>query len=378
MRVADRAATGHRPTVAVVDLDAIGHNLRTLRPERAEVMAVVKANAYGHGDVEVASAALVAGATWLAVALVEEGIRLRDAGIEAPVLVLSELPPGSEAEALARGLTPSLYSDDGLRRLAAAAGAAGAAPGVHVKVDTGMHRVGVPAGDADRLVRNVLEAGLHLDGLWTHFAMAEDPQDPFTAEQLRRFLEVAGRLEAAGIRPRYLHAANTAAIMAGPEYHLDLVRLGIGLYGLSPGPGCDPLGRFELRPAMRWTSAVALTKRIPAGEGVSYGLQYRPAGDATLATVPVGYADGYSRLLEGAEVLIRGRRYPVAGSITMDQLLVDCGDDLVEPGDEVVLIGSQGHEEVTSMELADLIGTVSYEVVCRVSERVPRTYVGVQ
>jgi alanine racemase len=307
------------------------------------------------------------------VALVEEGVRLRDAGIDAPILVLTEFPPGSEKEALAAGLTPALYTEDGLRRLAEAAGSVGERVGVHVKVDTGMHRVGVLPEGAVAYVRDVLEAGLALDGLWTHFAWSEELADPFTDVQLARFLGLAADLRAQGIRPRLLHAANSAATMARPETHLDLVRVGLAMYGLSPAPGLPGAG--GLRPAMSWRSAVAMVKRVRAGEGISYGLAYRPDREATIATVPVGYADGYSRVLsDRASVLIGGRAHQVAGTITMDQLMVDCGDDPVEPGDEVVLMGRQGDAEISAEDLAAWLGTISYEVVCMVSERVPRVH----
>ena len=363
----------HRPTVAVVDLGAIRHNVRALKPERAEFMAVVKANGYGHGADQVARAALHAGATWLGVALVEEGVRLRDAGLNAPILVLTQFPPGSEKEALAAGLTPSVYTDDGLARLSEAAGAVGGPIGVHVKIDTGMHRVGLSPERALEFVRAVAGAGLELEGLWTHFAMSEALDDPFTEIQLRRFLDEADRLKAAGIRPRYLHAANSGAAIAHPASRLDLVRVGLGMYGLVPGPALS--GLVDLRPAMSWRSAVAMVKRLPAGEAISYGLRYRLDRASTIATVPVGYADGYSRVVgHAAEVLIRGRRYPVAGTVTMDQLMVDCGDDAVEAGDEVVLMGRQDREEIPAEQIATWMGTVNYEIVCMVSERVPREF----
>jgi alanine racemase len=358
----------------VVDLDAIRHNVRAVRPARAELMAVVKANGYGHGAEPVARAAVEAGATWLGVALVEEGVRLRDAGLHAPILVLTEFPPGSEKEALAAGLTPTLYTDGGVARLAEAASAVGAPVGVHVKVDTGMHRVGVAHQDAVGLVQAVLDAGFELEGYWTHFATSEDLEDPAADLQLTRFLDTVDQLKAAGIRPRFLHAANSGAVLGRPASHLDLVRVGLAMYGLLPGP--QLAGTADLHPALSWRTAVSLVKRVGAGESVSYGLRYRLDRASTIATVPVGYADGYSRLLGGrAQVLIHGRRYPVVGTITMDQLLVDCGNDPMSAGDDVVLLGRQGAEEITAEELGEWMGTVNYEVVCMVSERVPREYV---
>ena len=361
---------GYRPTWVEVDLEAIRHNARVLKPETAELMAVVKANGYGHGDVEVARAAIEAGATWCGVALVEEGLRLRSAGIEAPILVLSELPPGSEAVALAHRLTPTLYSEGGLERLASAA--RGSVP-VHVKIDTGMHRVGVwPPKEAPAFARRVQEAGLEVEGLFTHFARSEE-DEVTTKEQLGRFLETVDAARTAGVGPRVLHAANSGATILHPESHLDLVRPGIALYGIEPAPGIG--AQLGLRPALAWRSRVSAVKRVPAGEAVSYGHRYRLEHAAWLATMPVGYADGYPRQLTNLGwVLIGGRRHGIAGTVTMDQLVVNCGDDGVEVGEEVVLIGSQGNETIGADALGRLIGTIGYEIVSRIGDRVPRRY----
>jgi alanine racemase len=338
------------------------------------LMAVVKGDGYGHGDVRVARAALEAGATRLGVALVEEGIGLRDAGIDAPVLVLSEFPAGSEKEALAAGLTPSVYTDEGLAAVAQAAAALGRPTGVHVKVDTGMHRVGVfPPEAAIPFCRKLLDAGLVLEGLWTHFAKAEE-DEVTTREQLARLLAVVEGARASGVVPQLVHAANSAALILYPESHLDLVRPGAAIYGIDPGGGLA--ARAGLRPALTWRSAVTMVKRLPAGEAVSYGHRYRLGADANVATVPVGYEDGFARALSSkADVLIRGKRHRVAGTVTMDQVLVDCGDDEISPGDEVVLIGRQGEERITAEELAGHAGTIGYEIVTAISERVPREYV---
>jgi len=361
---------GYRPTWVDVDLGAIRDNARILKPETAELMAVVKANGYGHGDVEVARAAIDAGASWAAVALVEEGLKLRGAGIEAPILVLSELPDGSEAVALAHRLTPTLYSDAGLERLSVAA--RGSVP-VHVKIDTGMHRVGVwPPGEAPAFARRVQDAGLEVEGLFTHFARSED-DEVTTKEQLARFLEAADAVRSAGVSPRLLHAANSGATILYPESHLDLVRPGIALYGIEPAPGVGT--QLGLRPALTWRSQVSAVKRLAAGEATSYGHLYRLERDAWVATVPVGYADGYPRQLTNlGDVLIAGRRCRVAGTVTMDQLMVDCGDAQVRVGEEVVLIGSQGNETVGADALGRLFGTIGYEIVSRIGERVPRRY----
>jgi alanine racemase len=360
---------GYRPTWVDVDLGAIRHNARVLKPDGRSLMAVVKANGYGHGDKEVARAAIEGGATWCGVALVEEGLRLRAAGVEVPILVLSELPAGSEAVALAHRLTPTLYTAAGLERLAAAARGKAA---VHVKVDTGMHRVGVwPPEDTSAFVERVHAAGLEVEGLFTHFARADD-DEVVTKEQLAVFLDVVDAVRAGG-EPPLCHAANTAATILYPEAHLDLVRPGIGLYGILPAPGVG--ADLGLRPALRWRSEVASVSRLPAGEATSYGHRYRLERDAWIATVPVGYADGYPRQLTNlGEVLIGGRRHGVAGTVTMDQLLVDCGDADVRVGEEVVLIGDQGGETIGADELGRLFGTIGYEIVARIGERVPRRY----
>lgn len=360
-----------RPTAAEIDLEAIRHNVQALKPPTAELMAVVKADGYGHGAVPVARAALEAGATWLGVALVEEGLGLREAGIDAPILVLSEAPSGSEADALAAGLTPTCYTDAGLRAVAAAA------PGsaVHVKVDTGMHRVGLPPERAVAFCETVGTTGLELEGVWTHFARSEELDEPTTDEQLKRFEEVLAALEAVGHRPRYRHAANSGATIARPDAHFDLVRVGIAMYGILPGARLE--GLVDLRPAMTLRSRVSMVKRLRAGEAISYGHRYRLERNSTIATVPIGYADGYMRVLSNVgRVLIGGRRHPVAGVVTMDQLMVDCGDHEVRPGDEVVLFGRQGHEEIQAQEVAGWAGTIGYEVVTSVSDRVPRVHRG--
>jgi alanine racemase len=367
--------TRYRPTVVEVDLEAVRHNVRRLRPERAELLAVVKADGYGHGDLPVARAALEAGASWIGVALVEEGLGLRERGIRAPILVLSECPPGSEKEALAAELTPTVYSPEGLAGLTEAARALGRSVGVHLKVDTGMHRVGLwPPSAAPGFAREIASAGLGLKGVWTHFAASEE-DDAGTREQLRLLLEVRDALRADGLRPRLVHAANSAATIRFPEAHLDLVRPGAAVYGVDPGRGIGPA--FGLRPALTWRSAVTMVKRLPAGERLSYGWRYRLERPSNVATVPVGYEDGYPRGLSSkADVLIRGRRYRVAGTVTMDQILVDCGGDDVRPGDDVVLIGAQGDERITAEELAGHLGTIGYEMVTAISERVPRNHVG--
>ena len=246
---------------------------------------------------------------------------------------------------------------------------------MHVKVDTGMHRVGVfPPEAAPAFAGEVARAGLRLEGLWTHFARSEEDETT-TRDQLALFRRVVDDVKAAGHVPDLLHAANSGATILYPESHLDLVRPGIALLGIPPGPGVG--ASLGLRPALSWRSAVSFARRLPAGEALSYGHRYRLERDANVATVPVGYADGYPRALSSAaDVLIRGRRCRVAGSVTMDQLMVDCGDLPVASGDEVVLLGSQDDETITAEELAGPAGTIAYEIVTRIGQRVPRETTG--
>lgn len=370
-----------RPTWAEVDLGAIRHNTAVLAAlvAPARLCAVVKAWAYGHGPVEVSAAVLEGGASWLAVALVEEGLALRRAGIQAPILVLSEPPAEAMLEVAGANLTPTLYTVAGAEAAADASRAVHRSRPlpVHVKVDTGMHRVGTSAAGAlvvaDAITRR---PELMLEGLWTHLAVADEPEDPYTAEQLEAFAKVAGTLDERGMRPALLHTANSAGAIWHPGARLDMVRCGIALYGLAPAlglPGCD-----DFRPAMALKSRVSYVKPLAAGQRVSYGLNWQAGEDTVLATVPLGYADGVPRRLSasGGDALIGGRRCPMAGTITMDQLLVDCGPGAaVQPGDEVVLIGRQGDEEITAWEWAERCGSIGYEVVCGVSARVPRIYV---
>ncbi|HXY45978.1 MAG TPA: alanine racemase, partial [Acidimicrobiales bacterium] len=344
-----------RPVWVEVDLAAVAHNAAVLASVAApaRLCAVVKADAYGHGAVEVAKAALAGGASSLAVALLDEGAELRDAGIEAPILLLSEPSEDAMAEVYAYGLLPTVYSSDGLHLARKAARARAeeqrASPAaVEIKVDTGMHRVGVDPGALVPLARALDDIEeLELGGLWTHLAVADEPGCDFTTEQLERFGAARASLRAAGLpAPHQVHAANTAGTIAWPEGRLDMVRCGIGLYGYSPSPAVAPAlasvtaaaGWSEgLRPALRWAARVSFVRELAAGERVSYGLRTPLPARSLVATVPLGYADGIPRsyFTGGGEVLVNGRRRRLAGSVTMDQIMVDCGPRAeVEVGDE--------------------------------------------
>lgn len=364
---------------AEVDLDAITHNVGQLRiaAEPAEVWAVVKADGYGHGSVEVSRAALTAGAVGLCVALVSEGVVLRRAGIDAPILVLSEQPPESLTELVAHDLIATISTADGIDRLAAAVVNSGAAAHrVHLKVDTGMHRVGARPEEVPALVARIaaLAPTLRLDGVFTHLAVADEPQNPYIDAQLEQFDAVLAELP--NLDELAVHAANSAATLSRPDARRTLVRPGIAVYGISPGAALDEVAA-TLRPALSLKARVSFVKRLVAGDRLSYGLRHTMAAPANVATVPIGYADGVRRNLSGtgATVLIDGKRREIIGTITMDQVMVDCGDDPVAVGDEVVLLGRQGAEEIRAEEWASTLGTIGYEVVCGIGPRVPRRYV---
>jgi alanine racemase len=295
--------------------------------------------------------------------------------------LLSEPATPAMAEVVRAGLTPSVYTTAGVEALAAEVAASGRRDPfpVHVKVDTGMHRVGASPADAVGIALDVTaRPELFLEGLWTHFAVADELESPHTGQQLARFGSVVERLASQGVRPPLLHAANSAGALYHPSSRLQMVRCGLALYGMAPSVQLmaqDPATR--LRPAMSLRARVSYVKVVAAGERLSYGLRYQLSTDSVVATVPLGYADGVTRSLaaRGGEVLIGARRYPIAGTITMDQLLVDCGPDAdVAVGDVAVLLGRQGSEEITAWEWAQRTDTIAYEVVCGVSARVPRVY----
>ena len=372
-----------RPAWAEVDLDALAHNTSLLRRvvAPAGLCAVVKADAYGHGARSVARTLLMAGASSLGVALVDEGIELRDDGVDAEILLLSESPGTSLRDALDARLTLTVGSLRGAHELVAAGGDRATMP-VHVKVDTGMHRQGVATRDLGAVLAFLGAAGVAVGGIWTHFPVADgasDATDAFTRGQLDSFLLAVKDAGDSVPADAILHAANTAAALSFPEARLDLVRVGLGVYGYLPHPSMqavlDGAGEDELRPVMSVKARVSAIRDLPAGARPSYGRRRGLERPSRVATVPVGYADGYPRAMldGGAQVLIRGRRHPLAGVVTMDQLLVDCGEHVdVDVGDEVVLLGVQGAERITADEWAAALGTISWEVLCGIKQRVPK------
>lgn len=360
---------------AEVDVGAVQHNVELLKSiaGSAAVWAVVKADGYGHGAVQVAQAAISGGATGLCVALVQEGVALRAAGIDCPILVLSEQPPSELVDAVRSALELTVYSHGQLEAIAAAGGHDHP---VHLKIDTGMRRVGAAADDALSLAAAIAASpALRLAGLCTHLAVADDPADAFNAVQIESFDDVITALAVAGHQAPLVHAANSAATLALPEARFDMVRAGIAVYGISPGAALDQQAA-PLRPALSLRARVSHVKQVRSGDRISYGLRHKFDGNTVVATLPLGYADGVPRRFfdVGGEVLIGGRRRPVVGVVTMDQLMVDCGDTGVAIGDEAVLIGSQGGESITAADWAELLGTIGYEVVCGISSRIDRRY----
>lgn len=365
-----------------VDLDAITDNVRALAELVAPsaLCAVVKADGYGHGAVPAAVAARAGGASWFGVALVEEGIELRHAGITEPVLVLSEQQPSATAAALDADLTVTVASAGIIDAAARWARATGRIARVHLKVNTGMNRMGAEMADGPGLARSIASTGgLELAGTWTHLACADDPSSPVTAAQLSAFEELLATLRADGIDPGLVHAANSAGAIRLASSRFGLVRCGIAIYGIAPSMtmsgAVDQLG---LRPALTLHTRITAVRRVPAGTGISYGHAGRTTTPCTIATVPVGYADGLPRRsgLTGGVALVRTQRRPLIGVVTMDQTMIDCGDLDVDVGEPVVLLGAQGDERITANEMGEQLSTIGYEIVCGLAGRLHRSYSG--
>lgn len=366
-----------RPTWVEVNLDAIRHNVAELRrmAPNSQFMAVVKADGYGHGALQVARTALEAGATWLGVATVEEGVELRRNGVVASTLVFGYVPEEQTGMVLLHAIRPAVFSLDLARALQERGKGLVRKAYVHLKIDTGMGRVGIRPDEIIPFVRELKQLShIEVEGVFTHLATADEPDNPFAAEQLAEFERVLALLRTEGINPPVIHAANSAGILLWPNSHYDLVRAGIAMYGHPPDPAVE--WPVNLQPALTWRTRVGMIKEVPAGTPISYGCTYRAEKSERIASLPVGYADGYPRGLSNkGQVLVRGRRCQVAGRVCMDQTMVRIPDGLeVEPGDEVVLIGEQNGEWITASEVAGLIGTINYEVLCAISKRVPRLY----
>ncbi|MFJ4202678.1 alanine racemase [Streptomyces sviceus] len=368
---------------AEIDLAALRANVRVLRARAsgAALMAVVKSDAYGHGAVPCARAAVEAGARWLGTATPEEALALRAAGLPGRIMCWLWTPGGPWREAIEADLDVSVSGMWALRELVAAAREAGVPARVQLKADTGLGRNGCqPGEDWAELVAEALRAQseglLHVTGLWSHFACADEPGHPSIAAQLTVFREMLAYAEGRGVRPEVRHIANSPATLTLPESHFDLVRTGIATYGISPSPELGVPADFGLRPVMTLSASIALVKRVPGGHGVSYGHRYVTPGETTLGLVPVGYADGIPRHASGAgPVLVDGKWRTVAGRIAMDQFVVDLGGDEPPTGTRAVLFGPGDRGEPTAEDWAQAAGTIAYEIVTRIGTRVPRVYV---
>jgi alanine racemase len=364
-----------RPTWAEIDLGAIGHNIRyfkSLVQPRTRVCAVVKADGYGHGAAETARAALAAGADHLAVAILEEAITLREAGFTAPILILGYTPPAAMPLVVANNLTQTIWELEQGQALSAAATAQGRRARAHLKIDTGLGRLGVFPAEAGPLAAALLRLpGLDLEGAFTHFAKADALDKTSALKQFAAFEKTLEALGGQGVTLTIRHAANSAATLEMPQTHLDMVRVGISLYGLAPSDECGLTA--PLKPAMRLKTRVVFLKDVPAGTPLSYGEAYVTPGPARIATLPVGYADGWTRRLTGrAEAVIRGQRAKLVGRICMDQCLVDVtAIPGLETGDEALLFGGP---ELPTEEVAAHLESINHEVVCMVGRRVPRIY----
>lgn len=369
----------YRDTVAEVDLDAIRHNVRQFRrhlPKSVRLMAVVKADAYGHGAVPVARAALSAGADSLAVAFLDEALELREAGVSAPILVMGYTPPRAVGEAIKNDVTLTVYSEEVVEALGCQVAREGRSVDVHVKVDTGMGRIGLLEEDFPAFLRHFARfPRLRIGGVYTHFACADEPDKGYTHFQHRCLLRFLDQLREAGMDTPLVHCSNSAAAIALPEYRHALVRIGIGMYGYYPS---EELNRrvIRLKPALTLKTRIVRLKRPPKGTGISYGKTVTVDGSRWIATIPVGYADGLSRRLSNrGSALVKGRRVPIVGRVCMDQTMLDVTEAMpVSVGDEVVLYGRQGDEVICVDEVARLLDTISYEVTCAVGWRVPRVY----
>ncbi|MDQ0794505.1 alanine racemase [Streptomyces sp. B1I3] len=366
---------------AEIDLAALRANVRALRTRAsgAQLMAVVKSDAYGHGAVRCAEAALQAGATWLGTATPQEALALRAAGLGGRVMCWLWTPGGPWREAIEADIDVSVSGMWALGEVVAAATEAGIPARVQLKADTGLGRNGCQPADWPELVSAAraaeAEGILRVTGLWSHFACADEPGHPSIAAQLNVFRDMVTYAEKEGVRPEVRHIANSPATLTVPESHFDLVRTGIAMYGISPSPELGTPADFGLRPVMTLAASVALVKQVPPGHGISYGHHYTTTAETTLALVPLGYADGIPRHASGrGPVLVAGRRRTVAGRVAMDQFVVDLGGDTPEPGAEAVIFGPGDRGEPTAEDWAVAADTIAYEIVTRIGGRVPRVY----
>ncbi len=363
-----------------VDLDTIAANMQIIRKlaKSKEVAGVIKADAYGHGAVEIAEVLLKNGADRLAVARLNEAVELRRHGITAPIFILGDIGADNAQTAIANDIQVCMYNYEEAKCFSAEAVREQKNVYFHIAIDSGMNRIGYkPTAEAvEEIVKISKLPNVVMEGIFTHFCLADCYDKTFTHEQYRRFKWICDELAKHGVKINIHHCANSATIIDLPEYHWDMVRAGVILYGMAPSKEVD-IEKVNLKPAMSLKCKITHVKKIQAGDGISYGHKFIADSTRTIATIPAGYADGYTRMLSGkAEVLIHGRRAKVVGNICMDQCMVDVTDiDDVKVGDEVVLFGTQGQETILADELADKLGTINYEITCMVSRRIPRVYI---
>lgn len=376
----------YRPTAAEISLDALDRNIGAFREHLAagtKIMASVKANAYGHGAVEIARRAVASGADYLGVAFLDEALQLRAAGIGAPILVLGYTPPEGYPIAREQGITVTLYREQMLDEAAALPlSVSGKKLRAHVKIDSGMGRLGLmPGQEAERFLERAFSIPqLHVEGLFTHYARADETDKKYTFLQVERFAGVVDYVRRSGMPISIIHSGNSAAGIDLPEHVGQMLRLGISMYGLYPSDEVDTR-HVQLEPVLSLKTSIVHVKSLAAGEGISYGTRYFTQREESIGTLPIGYADGFSRMLSGkAEVLVRGRRVPVLGTICMDQCMIrlsdaeSAGSARIQPGEEVVLIGKQGDAVLSAEEVAGKLGTLNYELTCMLAARVPRIY----
>lgn len=368
-----------RPTHAEIDLRAINTNLRNIRSvvgRHPLIMAVVKANAYGHGVIPVAESIIKHHtAQYFGVAIVEEGVELRKAGIKYPIHVFTAPLKEQLPLYVRHGLEPTVCDLSIAKKLNVLAQKSGKIISIQIKIDTGMGRIGVASTEAVAFVEKLSRfSHLHIKGIWTHFATSDENDLSFANEQLKLFRDIVTQLELRGIHIPLVHCANSGAIFQMPDSYFDMVRPGIMMYGYTPSS--ETRKTIEVRPAMSLKGRVGFLKIVEKGTSISYARRYFAKRKTTIASITVGYADGYFRtLMNRAFVLINGKRFPVAGTVCMDQIMVDVGDEPVTIGDEVVMMGRSGSAMIDAWQIADAVGTIPYEVTCAVSQRVPRKYI---
>lgn len=373
--------TDEERVLAIVDLDAIASNIKNIRAKvdkNSGIIGIIKADAYGHGSVETAKVLLDNGADWLAVAVVDEGLNLRKNGITAPILLLGYTPELRLNDVINNGFIQTVYSYDTAKKLSDAASALGKKAVIHIKIDTGMGRIGYRVNEesADEIVKISKLPNIDVNGMFTHFSTADEADKAYTLEQYNKFVKMNDMLEERGLHIPVKHAANSAAIMDFDNMMFNMVRPGIILYGAYPSDEVKK-ENLSLSPAMSIKTHVSYVKDVNEGDSISYGRKYTAPSKRRIATIPVGYADGFIRAYSnGGKVLVRGEYAPIVGRICMDQFMVDVTDiDGVEVNDEVVLMGKQGDKEITADFIASVLDTINYEVFCTLSKRVPRQYI---